>query len=487
MLLSTYPGHTINSTNSRETAQDTHDTWPVSAKVICGLLMPYDLLSLIAVGGIAYLIRFWETSSGDPTGYAAIVAFGSLIAVNALYLAGQYKSETLRRRAAAMMRAIACWIAVVAVLTSVGFLTKTSDDYSRLWALMWFGLGASTLITGRLVLFVKATRWMSEGRLSNSIAVIGDDKLAAQTANRILDHDSDDIRCAGIFTDGAPSDGTDGNLDSLIRKIRNEQVDTVVIAIEQPEEKRIQGILDRLAEAPVDVRICPGPLAVQFAGRDVSCYAGLPTLNVVDRPLADWHYTLKSVEDRVLGAIITLMISPVMLLIAILIKLDSPGPALFRQKRYGFNNELVEVYKFRTMYTESTDKRGDRLTERNDPRITRVGQFLRSTSLDELPQFFNVLRGDMSIVGPRPHAVASKAAGRLYQEAVPHYDARHRVKPGITGWAQINGWRGPTETIRQIRKRVEHDLYYIDNWSIWLDLKIIVLTIFKGFVSRNAF
>ncbi len=488
MLLSTYPGHQVRDGGSRQTAQETHDTWPVSAKVICGLLMPFDLLSLMAVGGIAYFIRFWETASGDPMGYAAIVVFGSLIAVNALYLAGQYKSETLRRRTSAMTRAVACWIAVAAILTSVGFLTKTSEEYSRLWSLMWFGLGVTVLISGRLFLFARASRWMSEGRLSNSIAIVGDGELAAQTASRFLDHGDDGIRCAGIFTDrGAVAYGIDGDLDDLIQGIRHEQIDTVVIAIDEPEDDRIHRILETLAEAPVDVRICPGPLAVRFAGREVSCYAGLPALNAVDRPLADWHYTLKSVEDRVLGAIITLMISPVMLLIAALIKLDSPGPALFRQKRFGFNNELVEVYKFRTMYVENTDTRGDRLTERNDPRITRIGQFLRSTSLDELPQFFNVLRGDMSIVGPRPHAVASKAAGRLYQDAVPHYDARHRVKPGITGWAQINGWRGPTETIRQIRKRVEHDLYYIDNWSIWLDLKIILLTVFKGFVSRNAF
>jgi lipopolysaccharide/colanic/teichoic acid biosynthesis glycosyltransferase len=170
-----------------------------------------------------------------------------------------------------------------------------------------------------------------------------------------------------------------------------------------------------------------------------------------------------------------------------MIKLDSPGPVLFRQKRYGFNNQLIEVFKFRSMYTHMTDHNAVQLTRRNDPRITKLGAFLRRTSLDELPQFINVVRGEMSIVGPRPHALSAKAGELLYQDAVKYYDARHRVKPGITGWAQINGWRGETDTVEQIRKRVEHDLYYIEHWSILLDLKIIVRTVVGGFTGTHAF
>jgi exopolysaccharide biosynthesis polyprenyl glycosylphosphotransferase len=189
----------------------------------------------------------------------------------------------------------------------------------------------------------------------------------------------------------------------------------------------------------------------------------------------------------VLGAAILTLISPLMLAIAIMIKLDSPGPVLFRQKRYGFNNQLIEVFKFRSMFTHMTDHNAEQLTQRNDPRITRLGAFLRRTSLDELPQFLNVVRGEMSIVGPRPHALSAKAGALLYQDAVKYYDARHRVKPGITGWAQVNGWRGETDTVEQIRKRVEHDLYYIEHWSILLDLKIIIRTITGGFTGHHAF
>jgi exopolysaccharide biosynthesis polyprenyl glycosylphosphotransferase len=203
----------------------------------------------------------------------------------------------------------------------------------------------------------------------------------------------------------------------------------------------------------------------------------------VDRPLRDWRWIAKSLEDRVLGGLILFSISPVMLAIALLIRLDSPGPVLFRQRRYGYNNELIHVLKFRTMYQVPRGIDGSR----SDPRITRVGAFLRRTSLDELPQFLNVLRGEMSIVGPRPHTVAAKVGPLLYQEAVKNYASRHRVKPGITGLAQISGWRGETNTVEQIRKRVEHDLYYIDHWSLGFDLWIIARTIVGGFTGRNAF
>ena len=196
---------------------------------------------------------------------------------------------------------------------------------------------------------------------------------------------------------------------------------------------------------------------------------------------------LKEIEDRTLAALALIFIAPLLITIAALIKLDSPGPILFRQKRYGFNDRLIEVLKFRTMHHDASDLNAEQLTRRNDPRVTRVGAFLRRTSLDELPQLFNVLRGDMSIVGPRPHALRAKAAGVLYPEAVRNYSARHRVKPGITGWAQVNGWRGETETLEQIAKRVEHDLFYIENWSIALDVKIILRTMIGGFTGRYAY
>src|SRR5439155_14799067 len=180
-------------------------------------------------------------------------------------------------------------------------------------------------------------------------------------------------------------------------------------------------------------------------------------------------------------------LSPLMLLIAALVKLDSKGPALFKQKRFGFNNELIEVYKFRSMYHEMRDGDASRLVTKGDSRVTRMGRFIRKTSLDELPQFFNVLRGELSLVGPRPHATRAKAADQLYNDVVDGYFARHKVKPGITGWAQINGWRGETDTTEKLQRRVEHDLYYIENWSLAFDLYILFRTPFPLLGGENAY
>ena len=196
---------------------------------------------------------------------------------------------------------------------------------------------------------------------------------------------------------------------------------------------------------------------------------------------------MKTIEDRVLATFMLVALLPLLAIIAVAIKLDSRGPVLFKQRRYGFNDNLIQVVKFRTMHTDMVDADAERLTTKGDDRVTRVGRLLRATSLDELPQLLNVLAGDMSLVGPRPHALAAKAGGKPYEQAVQHYASRHRVKPGITGWAQVNGWRGETDTVEKLRKRVEHDLYYIDNWSIWLDLLIIARTAAVPFGDRNAY
>ncbi|WP_397377873.1 exopolysaccharide biosynthesis polyprenyl glycosylphosphotransferase, partial [Pseudomonas sp.] len=203
------------------------------------------------------------------------------------------------------------------------------------------------------------------------------------------------------------------------------------------------------------------------------------------RPLSSQKTIGKS--DRLLASFTLLLLAPLMLILAVMIKLDSPGPVLFRQKRYGYNNRLIEVFKFRSMYHHQRDADAERQTTRDDDRITRVGRFIRRTSLDELPQLFNVLLGSMSMVGPRPHATATKAAGILFEDAVQEYTSRHRVKPGITGWAQVNGYRGETDTPEKIEKRVEFDLEYIEQWSVWFDLYILLRTVPAVLFTREAY
>jgi exopolysaccharide biosynthesis polyprenyl glycosylphosphotransferase len=215
-------------------------------------------------------------------------------------------------------------------------------------------------------------------------------------------------------------------------------------------------------------------------------YGDIGTFRVMDKPLDEVAALVKRIEDVVIAAICLLITLPLMLMIAVAIKLDSRGPALFRQKRLGANNLPFDLLKFRSMYEEQTDPLGHQLTRAGDPRITRVGRFLRMTSLDELPQLINVLKGEMSLVGPRPHALAASAAGVAYARAISDYPIRHRVKPGITGWAQVNGWRGETKTIEQIRRRVEHDLYYVENWSLGFDLLILGRTVFAVLSRANA-
>jgi exopolysaccharide biosynthesis polyprenyl glycosylphosphotransferase len=211
-------------------------------------------------------------------------------------------------------------------------------------------------------------------------------------------------------------------------------------------------------------------------------------LDVVDKPIADWDLVLKWLFDKVVGVAMLVLLSPVFLATAIAVKLDSRGPVLFRQKRYGFNNELIEVFKFRSMHVDQCDAAAMKLVTKGDPRVTRVGRFIRKTSIDELPQLLNVvLKGDLSLVGPRPHALQAKAENRLYDQVVDGYFARHKVKPGITGWAQVNGWRGETDTEEKIQRRVEHDLYYIENWSVFFDLYILAVTPFALLKSDNAY
>ena len=253
-------------------------------------------------------------------------------------------------------------------------------------------------------------------------------------------------------------------------------------------ETRILQMLKKLWVLPVDIRLAAHSNKLRFRPRSYSYIGSMPVLDVLDKPIADWDVVTKWLFDRIVGGLMLLAALPLMAIIAIAIKLESRGPVFFKQKRYGFNNELIEIYKFRSMYVDQCDATASKLVQKDDPRVTRVGAFIRKTSLDELPQLINVLlKGNLSLVGPRPHAIHAKAENRLYDEAVDGYFARHRVKPGITGWAQVNGWRGETNTQEKIQRRVEHDLSYIENWSVLFDLYILTLTPLALAKTENAY
>ena len=462
----------------------------VSEVVVSRVVAALDIAAVLVAGAAA--IHF-DSATVDWRIEGLVVLLGALLASNFLHLTGAHRFRHFGDLGTAIGRALLAWLLTLGTLFAAAVFFEPITATKGPWTALWFSLGAALIVASRIALNHQVKNWHRAGRLGERVAVIGAGAVA-QRLLRGLNAAAGGPRILGVYDDEAASlprrcmgHAILGSVDDLLRDVRLYGIDTVIVALPPAAEHKLVETLNKLTVVPVDVRLCPGEFALRLGALQASHIGSHTFLNVIDRPLRDWRWTAKSIEDRILGALILAMISPVMLAIALLVRLDSRGPVLFRQKRYGFNNELIEVLKFRTMYQERSDASGEQLTQRNDPRITRIGSFLRRTSLDELPQFLNVVRGEMSIVGPRPHAVAAKAGPLLYQEAVKHYDSRHRVKPGITGWAQVNGWRGETNTLEQIRKRVEHDIYYIEHWSVALDLRIIARTVVSGFTGHNAF
>lgn len=289
------------------------------------------------------------------------------------------------------------------------------------------------------------------------------------------------LHLVGIYDDGQPA--LQGSLTDLIADARAGKFDYVYIALPADAEARTLQLIHDLTDTTVTVYVIPDLFVFDLLHARWSNLGGVPVVSVFESPFYGVDGWLKRAEDIILGTLILLLAALPMLLITAAIKLTSAGPVLFKQRRYGLNGEVIEVLKFRSMQVCEDGHRIAQAT-RNDPRVTRIGQFLRRTSLDELPQFINVLRGSMSIVGPRPHAIAHN---EQYRQLIHGYMLRHKVKPGITGWAQINGWRGETDTLEKMQKRVEFDLHYMRNWSLWLDIKIIFRTALTEFFGKNAY
>ncbi|WP_421865981.1 undecaprenyl-phosphate glucose phosphotransferase [Motiliproteus sp.] len=383
------------------------------------------------------------------------------------------------------------WTSLFAVLAMLAVLTKTSEEYSRLWFGLWYTIGLAWLVVSRFLMRGFLGYIRENGLNIRRIVIVGSDELGQRVATTLLSENWTGLQVAGFFTDDLQpmlnaflSDlPVLGGLDSCPDYVRQKKIDQVWICLPLEDEQRMRALFESLDDVPVDLRFVPDIFGFQLINHSVSEIAGLPVIDLSASPMDGIHRVLKGIEDRVLSAIILLLISPVLAVIAGAIKLTSSGPVIFKQRRYGINGEEIKVYKFRSM-TAQDNGAVVKQAQKNDSRITPLGAFLRRTSLDELPQFFNVLQGRMSIVGPRPHAVAHN---EQYKGLIGGYMKRHLVKPGITGWAQINGWRGETDTLDKMEKRVEYDLYYIENWSLWFDLKIIFLTIFKGFVHKNAY
>ncbi|MBI2719884.1 MAG: undecaprenyl-phosphate glucose phosphotransferase [Rhizobiales bacterium] len=453
----------------------------VSTRVVTSLIRAGECL---IIGGLGFLIAGLHTDADPfdlPGPYLPLILAVALALPAVAQSLGLYSIKALLRPAREVTRLAAAWSLIFAVVTVAMFLGKLGDNYSRVWLSVWFIAGLALLICYRAATALLVRHWNRNGQLDRRAVLVGGGAPAADLVRALEASRNIDVAVVGVFDDRDDNRSPAtigalpklGNVSELLDFVRRARIDVLIVTLPLAAEERLLQILKRLWVLPVDIRLSAYSQKLFYRPRAYSYIGNVPFLDVFDKPLGDWGRLLKAIEDKLIAAAAMALLSPVMLLVALAIRLESRGPVLFRQKRYGFNNELIEVLKFRSMYHDMRDADAARLVTKDDRRVTRVGRFIRRTSLDELPQLFNVLRGELSLVGPRPHATKAKAADRLYNDVVDGYFARHKVKPGITGWAQINGWRGETDTADKLQRRVEHDLYYIENWSLALDLLIL--------------
>jgi Undecaprenyl-phosphate glucose phosphotransferase len=465
----------------------------LSSEILSAAVAAFDFCLVLIVGAATFVWYFdlIDRYSGQPGHYVLTVVFAATLFIAGFERLGGYQLKQLLRLDWQLMHIAVVWAATLAALLLTAFVAKLSESYSRGWALVWFICAPTVLLMARGVLHLAVTRWVRGGTFARNIVVVGAGREGQRLMAKLQGSQDKSIAVRGVFDDcelkfpdAKFSSNVMGTTDDLIRAARRSPVDEVIIALPLDAEEQLKALFCKLKGIATDLRLSIEPIAERFPVCGVSYVGSVPVFDIAERPLKHWRALAKWVEDKVLSALLLIFFGPLMAVTAMLIKVDSRGPVIFAQERFGFNSEVIKVLKFRTMYVDRGDRTGAQRTVHNDPRVTRVGRILRSLSIDELPQLMNVLRGDMSIVGPRPHAIAMKAGGRLYQYAVEEYFHRHRVKPGITGWAQVNGLRGEIDTLEKARARVAHDLHYIERWSPWLDLKILLKT--AGILASRA-
>lgn len=441
-----------------------------------------DISVVMGTGIVSYLIRYGSFRIWSP--YSAHILIGCVIFSLILQIAGMCRFPALRDHRQHLKRLSGCWAAVILLLIAIIYLSKLADDFSRGWILLWAVNGWLGLMGTRLLAWRAMRSLQMRGHLVTQIAVVGHGPAAQHCAESFQHSDGDDIRVVGVFEvastrDDAPRACGAFDLGDLTRLIANTVVDEIVVAAGYNGLAISSVLLERLSNFPVDTKLYLDFRATERTGRPTSVL-----VPIWERPLAGLPSVLKRGMDIFVSTVVLMVTLPLMGLIATLVKLDSPGPVLFRQQRFGFSKKPFTLYKFRSMRWAANDDPSVPQARRNDPRVTRVGRFLRRTSLDELPQFYNVLKGDMSLVGPRPHPTP---LDEKFSAVIGCYLARHHVKPGITGWAQVNGLRGETDTVDKMKRRVEYDLHYIDNWSPLLDLQILCKTLAVFLNQRNAY
>jgi len=464
-----------------------------SPTMLIGQFRLFELVSLLAIGLFAcYTVP--ALADGHFLTRFVVTAVGATLTVLFLQLADTYLIPSIRAARRNAKRVLGAW-AMGFVLTYLGISIAEGALYPTGAATIWFLCGAVFLLGERLMTSYAIRHWARNGVMERRAVIVGGGEPAKQFIRALEQQPDNDIRICGIFDDrgsdrspsvvaGYPKLGTFAELVEFARLAR---IDMLIIALPASAEARILQLLRKLWVLPVDIRLAAHANRLRFRPRSYSHVGSVPMFDIFDKPIRDWDSVAKRAFDIVFTVLAIAFLWPVMLVAAIAVKTTSQGPILFRQNRHGFNNETINVLKFRSMYSDMGDQTAVKAVIKGDPRVTPVGRFLRKSSIDELPQLFNVLKGELSLVGPRPHAVHAQTGERKYVDVIESYFARHRVKPGVTGWAQIKGLRGELDSDDKIRARTQHDLDYIENWSLFFDLKILFLTPISLFNTDNAY
>ena len=461
------------------------------ARALCGDIVQFtEFLIVIAASiAVAYVYHVFALQSDfDFQYYAAAGIIGATGLTALLRRDGYYEFDQLLSPGGSTRAVASRWVLVVLGLIAFGFALKISENFSRVWLFSWT-LAATVAIVGVRLSAAAILRRMSRdgGVFARRIAVVGATSLGAKFAAE-AGSPQNGISIVGVYDAELPCTGDEcrtglnGDLNDLATAARNGEIDDIVIAVPRTSHDHMQRLVRRLSSLPVSVAICPNVHWLNHTGGAVTPVGGVKVLSLYRRPLEGWGGVMKSIEDYVIASSLLVVLSPLLLAIAAAIKLQGKGPILFAQQRHGFNNAVFKIYKFRTM-TVAEDGEKIVQAQKDDPRITPLGKILRRYSLDELPQLLNVVKGEMSLVGPRPHAMAHN---HQYARTIENYSGRHKVKPGITGWAQVNGFRGETSENEMMEQRVRYDLSYVDNWSLWFDFKILILTIKAVAFPKNA-
>lgn len=465
-----------------------------SPYLISAAIRLIEFMGLLFIGLALYASYVWPDTDIQSK-YFTAASLGSFLTICFIQLMDGYQISALRNLISQISKVVIGFAFALTLVLLIAFFTKTANEFSRVWFGTWLLSGVGFLVLFRTASSIYVKRLSIRGRLERRAVIVGGGEPAAQLIRALEAQGDNDIRICGIFDDrkgkrsppivaGYPKLGT---VKELVEFGRMARIDMLIVSLPLSAETRVLQLLKRLWVLPLDIRLSAHTNKLRFRPRSYSYEGSMPFLDVFDKPIADWDSIMKRAFDLFFSVVALILLSPIMIAAAIAIKLESKGPVLFCQKRYGFNNEVVNVWKFRSMFHNMSDADAKVVVTKGDARVTRVGRFIRKTSIDELPQLYNVLTGKLSLVGPRPHAVNAHTKNQLWDEVVDGYFARHKVKPGVTGWAQINGWRGEIDNEDKIQKRVSCDLYYIENWSLMLDFYILFITPFKLLNTENAY